>query len=63
MPFIMAVAFGASASFISPYGYQTNVMVFNAGNYRLMDFVKVGLPVSITYCAVVIYMIPRMFPF
>lgn len=63
MPFIMAVAFGASASFISPYGYQTNVMVFNAGNYRLMDFVKVGLPVSITYCAIVIYMIPLMFPF
>nr|WP_068546713.1 SLC13 family permease [Thalassotalea crassostreae] len=63
LPFIMAVAFGASGSFISPYGYQTNVMVFNAGNYKLMDFVKVGVPVSITYSAVVLYMIPLIFPF
>ncbi|MGF1772491.1 SLC13 family permease [Vibrio wakamikoensis] len=49
MAFIMAVAFGASASFISPYGYQTNLMVFNAGKYRLIDFIKVGIPVSIVY--------------
>ncbi|WOH39016.1 SLC13 family permease [Thalassotalea fonticola] len=63
LPFIMAVAFGASGSFISPYGYQTNVMVYNAGNYRLKDFVRVGLPISITYSAVVLYMIPLIFPF
>lgn len=63
VPFIMAVAFGASGSFISPYGYQTNVMVYNAGNYSLKDFIKVGLPVSITYSSVVLYMIPVIFPF
>ncbi|WP_394173995.1 SLC13 family permease [Thalassotalea litorea] len=63
LPFIMAVAFGASGSFISPYGYQTNVMVFNAGNYRLKDFVKAGIPVSLTYIAVVLFMIPQVFPF
>lgn len=63
LPFIMAVAFGASGSFISPYGYQTNVMVYNAGNYRVMDFVKVGVPVSLTYSVVVMYMIPLIFPF
>lgn len=63
LPFVMAVAFAASGSFISPYGYQTNVMVYNAGNYRLTDFVKFGLPVSLTYSAVVIYMIPFVFPF
>jgi di/tricarboxylate transporter len=61
--FVMAVAFGASGSFISPYGYQTNLMVFNAGNYRLLDFVKFGLPVSIVYSAVVLVMIPIIFPF
>ncbi|NOH29041.1 SLC13 family permease [Vibrio mediterranei] len=51
LPYILAVAFGASASFISPYGYQTNLMVFNAGSYRLKDFVKIGLPVSLVYGA------------
>ena len=63
LPFVMAVAFGASGSFISPYGYQTNVMVFNAGNYSIKDFIKVGVPVSITYSVVVLYMIPLVFPF
>ncbi|AHI98215.1 SLC13 family permease [Vibrio parahaemolyticus] len=49
MPFILIVAFGASASFISPYGYQTNLMVYNAGNYRLIDFVRIGAPISVCY--------------
>ncbi|WP_431769390.1 SLC13 family permease [Vibrio sinus] len=52
--YILAVAFGASASFISPYGYQTNLMVFNAGKYQLSDFVKVGVPISIAYGVTVI---------
>jgi di/tricarboxylate transporter len=59
----MAVVFGASASFISPYGYQTNLMVFNAGNYKLSDFVRLGLPLSIVYSLVVIFSIPYFFPF
>jgi di/tricarboxylate transporter len=63
LPFIMAVAFAASGSFVSPYGYQTNVMVYNAGNYKLSDFIKFGLPVSIVYSAVMIMMIPLVFPF
>ncbi|MCP4985072.1 MAG: SLC13 family permease [Colwellia sp.] len=63
MPFVMAVAFAASGSFISPYGYQTNVMVYNAGNYQLSDFVKFGLPISIIYSLTVIIMIPLVFPF
>jgi di/tricarboxylate transporter len=63
LPFVMAVAFAASGSFISPYGYQTNVMVYNAGNYKLMDVVKFGLPVSIVYSVVVILMIPYVYPF
>ncbi|CAD6363995.1 SLC13 family permease [Shewanella putrefaciens] len=62
-PFIMAVVFGASASFISPYGYQTNLMVFNAGNYRFSDFVRLGLPLSVQYSLIVIFMVPIIFPF
>jgi di/tricarboxylate transporter len=61
MAFIMAVAFGASGSFISPYGYQTNLMVFNAGQYKLIDFVKVGLPVSIIYGVVAVTAITLVF--
>lgn len=63
LPYVMAVAFGASGSFISPYGYQTNMMVFNAGNYRLKDFVRFGLPVSLAYSIIVLSMIPAVFPF
>jgi di/tricarboxylate transporter len=63
LPFVLAVAFAASGSFISPYGYQTNLMVYNAGNYKLIDFIKFGLPISITYSAVVITLIPIFFPF
>jgi di/tricarboxylate transporter len=62
-PFIMAVAFGASASFISPYGYQTNLMVFSAGQYRLMDFVKIGVPISIIYSITALCSILYFFPF
>ncbi|WP_372880545.1 SLC13 family permease [Psychromonas sp.] len=61
MAFIMAVAFGASASFVSPYGYQTNLMVFNAGQYKLSDFVKIGLPVSIIYGVVAVTAITLVF--
>lgn len=62
-PFVMAVAFGASGSFISPYGYQTNLMVFNAGNYSFKDFIKFGWPISVTYSVIVLILIPIVFPF
>ena len=63
MPMVMAVAFAASASFVTPYGYQTNLMVFNAGDYKLKHFVRVGVPVAITYLLVCIFLIPIVFPF
>lgn len=63
MPFIMAVAYGASASFLTPYGYTTNLMVQNLGNYRFGDYVRLGLPVSLVYSSTVIFLIPRVFPF
>ncbi|KLN65707.1 SLC13 family permease [Vibrio sp. VPAP30] len=63
MPFIMAVLFGASASFISPYGYQTNLLVYSVGNYKLKDYVRVGIPLSIVYSVLVLTLIPLFFPF
>ena len=61
MPFALAVAFAASASFISPYGYQTNLLVFSAGNYRFGDFIKAGLPISALYSVVVLLMLKWQF--
>ena len=63
MPFVMAVAYGASASFLTPYGYTTNLMVQNLAGYRFRDYVRAGLPVSIVYTIAVIYLIPLVFPF
>ncbi|EGA72359.1 putative sodium/sulfate symporter [Vibrio sinaloensis DSM 21326] len=63
MPFIMAVLFGASASFISPYGYQTNLLVYSVGNYKITDYIRVGIPLSIVYSVLVLALIPQFFPF
>ncbi|WP_237485376.1 SLC13 family permease [Vibrio hippocampi] len=52
--YILAVAFGASASFISPYSYQTNLMVHNVGRYKIIDFVKVGAPIGLLYGILVV---------
>ena len=63
MPFVMAVAYGASASFLTPYGYTTNLMVQNLAGYEFRDYVRAGLPVSIIYTITVLYLIPIVFPF
>ncbi|WP_348651396.1 SLC13 family permease [Grimontia sp. SpTr1] len=62
MPFIMTVAFAASASFLSPFGYQTNLMVYTAGRYVPRDYLKAGLPLSLVYGVLVLSLIPLVFP-
>jgi di/tricarboxylate transporter len=61
LPFALAVAFGASASFISPYGYQTNLLVFNATRYQFKDFIKIGLPISLVYSTIVLTLLNKVY--
>lgn len=59
--YMLCIAFAASASFILPYGYQTNLMAYSAGSYRLVDFIKIGIPISILYSITVITMINALY--
>lgn len=62
-PFVVGVMFAASASFATPIGYQTNLMVYGPGGYRFSDYLRFGLPLNVIVMAVTVLLAPQIWPF
>lgn len=60
--FLMAVAVGASADFLTPIGHQNNTIIMGPGRYRFRDYAKLGLPLTLLTAAVALFMLPRIWP-
>lgn len=63
MPFFVTICMAASASFSTPIGYQTNLIVQGVGNYRFGDFVRIGLPLNLISLAITVILVPYLWPF
>ncbi|MGH8401102.1 MAG: SLC13 family permease [Gammaproteobacteria bacterium] len=62
MPFAIAIAMAASASFATPIGYQTNLMVYGPGGYRFSDYLRFGLPLNLLMLTISVSIIPHVWP-
>jgi len=62
-PFAIAIAIAASASFATPIGYQTNLMVYGPGGYRFQDFLKIGIPLNLLFLIVTVVIVPMVWKF
>lgn len=63
IPFVITIMIAASASFSTPIGYQTNLMVYGPGGYKFTDFMRVGIPFNLTFWMITVLLAPRFFPF
>jgi di/tricarboxylate transporter len=63
LPYAIAVMFAASASFITPLGYQTNLMIYGLGHYEFTDYIRIGLSLSLLVGSVAIGLIPLVWSF
>ena len=63
MPFFIAICIAASAGFATPIGYQTNLIVQGAGNYRFTDFMRIGIPMDLIVMIISVILIPLIWPF
>ena len=61
LPFVMAVAFGANCSFLTPVSYNTNLIVYGPGGYRFWDFLRLGLPLAVVFLGVAILLLPVLY--
>lgn len=61
LPFVMAVAFGANCSFLTPVSYNTNLIVFGPGGYRFGDFARLGLPVTLVFLVIATVLLPILY--
>ena len=63
MPFAIAITMAASASFSTPIGYQTNLMVYGPGGYKFNDYFKIGIPLNLIMWVISVIIIPQVWSF
>jgi di/tricarboxylate transporter len=62
MPFVIVIMMAASASFSTPIGYQTNLMVYGPGGYKFTDFTRIGLPLNLIIYIITLILVPKIWP-